>query len=166
MSVPLYDTLGTEAIGYIIDKGKPQQQQHECAHFTVYMSVSDLSALYVAPAASISTIVCDVVDKVNLVLDCVKDTEHTVKNIVLMETPSEDLVNRGQQAGIHILSLQEMEVSRLSFLFHLVFYYINKISDHFPLFLTFHFFVTLFHLLSFSYCTDYRQGQPSTTCGE
>ncbi|TMS17480.1 long-chain-fatty-acid--CoA ligase 1-like [Larimichthys crocea] len=79
VSVPLYDTLGTEAIGYIIDK------------------------------ASISTIVCDVVDKVNLVLDCVKDTEHTVKNIVLMETPSEDLVNRGQQAGIHILSLQEME---------------------------------------------------------
>ncbi|TKS72761.1 Long-chain-fatty-acid--CoA ligase 1 [Collichthys lucidus] len=79
VSVPLYDTLGTEAIGYIIDK------------------------------ACIATIVCDVVDKVNLVLDCVKDTEHTVKNIVLMETPSEDLVNRGQQAGIHILSLQEME---------------------------------------------------------
>ncbi|TKS72769.1 Long-chain-fatty-acid--CoA ligase 1 [Collichthys lucidus] len=79
VSVPLYDTLGTEAIGYIIDK------------------------------ASIATIVCDVVDKVNLVLDCVKDTEHTVKNIVLMETPSEDLVSRGQQAGIHILSLQEME---------------------------------------------------------
>ncbi|KAG8004266.1 Long-chain-fatty-acid--CoA ligase 1 [Nibea albiflora] len=79
VSVPLYDTLGTEAIGYIIDK------------------------------ASITTIVCDVVDKVNLVLDCVKDKEHTVKNIILMETPSEDLVNRGQQAGIHILSLQEME---------------------------------------------------------
>lgn len=55
---------------------------------------------------------CDVVDKVNLVLDCVKDREHTVKTIVLMETPSADLVNRGQQAGIHILSLQEMEVSR------------------------------------------------------
>uniref|UniRef100_A0A8C4GXU9 Arachidonate--CoA ligase n=1 Tax=Dicentrarchus labrax TaxID=13489 RepID=A0A8C4GXU9_DICLA len=82
VSVPLYDTLGTEAIDYIIDK------------------------------ASISTIVCDVVDKVNLVLDCVQDKEHSVRTIVLMEAPSADLVNRGQQAGIHILSLQEMEVSR------------------------------------------------------
>lgn len=53
---------------------------------------------------------CDVVEKVNLVLDCVKDKEHTVKIIVLMGTPSADLVSRGQQAGIHILSLQEMEV--------------------------------------------------------
>uniref|UniRef100_A0A8C4GXM6 Long-chain-fatty-acid--CoA ligase n=1 Tax=Dicentrarchus labrax TaxID=13489 RepID=A0A8C4GXM6_DICLA len=82
VSVPLYDTLGTEAIDYIIDK------------------------------ASISTIVCDVVDKVNLVLDCVQDKEHSVRTIVLMEAPSADLVNRGQQAGIHILSLQEMEPPR------------------------------------------------------
>ncbi|XP_044062190.1 long-chain-fatty-acid--CoA ligase 1-like [Siniperca chuatsi] len=79
VSVPLYDTLGTEAIAYIIDK------------------------------ASLSTIVCDVVDKVNLVLDCVKDREHSLKTIVLMESPSAELVGRGQQAGIHILSLQEME---------------------------------------------------------
>ncbi|XP_056295892.1 long-chain-fatty-acid--CoA ligase 1-like isoform X1 [Pseudoliparis swirei] len=77
--VPLYDTLGTEAISYIVDK------------------------------AAISTIVCDVVDKVHLVLDCVRDRKHSVKNIVLMETPSVELVNRGHQAGIHILSLHEME---------------------------------------------------------
>ncbi|XP_058505760.1 long-chain-fatty-acid--CoA ligase 1-like [Solea solea] len=86
VSVPLYDTLGTEAISYIIDK------------------------------AAISTIICDVVDKVNLVLDCTEDRKHTVKTIVLMDTQSPDLsqtfqtlVNRGRQAGIHILSLQEME---------------------------------------------------------
>lgn len=79
VSVPLYDTLGTEAISYIIDR------------------------------ASISTIVCDVAEKVSLVLDCVEDKEHAVKNIVVMETPSAELVSRGQQAGIHILSLQEME---------------------------------------------------------
>lgn len=79
VSVPLYDTLGTEAIAYIIDQ------------------------------ASISTIVCDVIEKANLVLACVKDREHSVKIIVLMESPSAELVNRGQQAGIHILSLQEME---------------------------------------------------------
>ncbi|XP_062250103.1 long-chain-fatty-acid--CoA ligase 1-like isoform X1 [Platichthys flesus] len=79
VSVPLYDTLGREAIAYIMDK------------------------------ASIYTIVCDVVEKVNLVLDCAKNRKHTVKTIVLMETPSPDLVSRGRQAGIHILSLQEME---------------------------------------------------------
>ncbi|XP_013767833.1 long-chain-fatty-acid--CoA ligase 1-like isoform X2 [Pundamilia nyererei] len=78
VSVPLYDTLGTEAIGYIIDK------------------------------ASISTIVCDVMDKVNLVLDCINNTKHSVRTIVLMESPNTSLIERGQQAGIHILSLQEM----------------------------------------------------------
>ncbi|XP_029369106.1 long-chain-fatty-acid--CoA ligase 1-like isoform X2 [Echeneis naucrates] len=77
--VTLYDTLGTEAIGHAIDK------------------------------ASISTIICDVAEKVNLVLGCVRDREHSVKTIVLMETPAADLVNRCQEAGILILSLQEME---------------------------------------------------------
>ncbi|XP_015245082.1 PREDICTED: long-chain-fatty-acid--CoA ligase 1-like [Cyprinodon variegatus] len=79
VSVPLYDTLGTEAISYIIEK------------------------------ASLSTVVCDVEDKANLVLDCIKDMEHSLKTIVLMETPSASLVDRGQQAGVQILSLQEME---------------------------------------------------------
>ncbi|XP_034546010.1 long-chain-fatty-acid--CoA ligase 1-like isoform X2 [Notolabrus celidotus] len=79
VSVPLYDTLGTEAITYIIDK------------------------------ATITTVVCDVVEKVNLVLDCMKDREHSVKTIVLMETPSADLVSRGEQAGILIIGMREME---------------------------------------------------------
>nr|XP_061793516.1 long-chain-fatty-acid--CoA ligase 1-like isoform X2 [Nerophis lumbriciformis] len=79
VSVPLYDTLGAEAINYIIDK------------------------------ASISTIVCDVAEKVSLVLDCVQDKEHTVKTVVVIERPSDGLVERGKQAGIDILSLHEME---------------------------------------------------------
>ncbi|KAF7646351.1 hypothetical protein LDENG_00189170, partial [Lucifuga dentata] len=79
VSVPLYDTLGTGAICYIIDK------------------------------ACISTIVCDVEDKVKLVLDCMADRKHSVKTLVVMQTPPEDLVSRGRQAGIHILSLQELE---------------------------------------------------------
>lgn len=55
---------------------------------------------------------CDVAEKVELVLECVKGKEHPVRTVVLMQTPSPDLVSRGQQAGIHVLSLQEMEVSR------------------------------------------------------
>lgn len=104
MSVPLYDTLGTEAIRYIIDKGKAAP----CRQL-VHVSVSfDLT--FCVSAASISTIVCDVADKVNLVLACVKDRKHAVKTIIVMETPSADLVDRGHRAGIHILSLQETEV--------------------------------------------------------
>ncbi|KAJ0050149.1 hypothetical protein NL108_013167 [Boleophthalmus pectinirostris] len=79
VSVPLYDTLGTEAISYIIEK------------------------------ASLSTIICDVEEKVNMVLECVGDKTHSVKTIVLMQTPSQDLIKKGQDADIEIVSLQEME---------------------------------------------------------
>lgn len=106
VSVPLYDTLGTEAIAYIIDKGTTHLQFCKNTHNQLLL----LTCLHFVSAASISTIVCDVPDKVNLVLDCCKDAKHAVKTIVLMEAPSADLVKRGQQAGIHILSLQEMEV--------------------------------------------------------
>lgn len=56
-------------------------------------------------------------DKVNLVLDCINNTKHSVRTIVLMESANTSLIERGQQAGIHILSLREMMVSRL-FLFY------------------------------------------------
>ncbi|CAL9707474.1 unnamed protein product [Knipowitschia caucasica] len=79
VSVPLYDTLGTEAISYIIDK------------------------------ASICTIVCDVEEKVKLVLQCLSNQTHSVKTIVLMQSPSDDLINMGRDADIHILSLLQME---------------------------------------------------------
>uniref|UniRef100_A0A8C6UYE2 Long-chain-fatty-acid--CoA ligase n=1 Tax=Neogobius melanostomus TaxID=47308 RepID=A0A8C6UYE2_9GOBI len=80
VSVPLYDTLGTEAIAYVIDK------------------------------ASISTIVCDVPEKVDLVLQCLKGKEHSVRTIVLMQTPSDDLVSKGREAQLEITSLQHMEM--------------------------------------------------------
>uniref|UniRef100_A0A665SZZ6 Long-chain-fatty-acid--CoA ligase n=1 Tax=Echeneis naucrates TaxID=173247 RepID=A0A665SZZ6_ECHNA len=77
--VPLYDTLGTEAIGYIIDK------------------------------AAISTVICDVPEKAQMVLDCVNGKGPTVKTIVLMEAFDGDLVSRGQECGIEILSLKDFE---------------------------------------------------------
>uniref|UniRef100_A0A8C7J9K7 Arachidonate--CoA ligase n=1 Tax=Oncorhynchus kisutch TaxID=8019 RepID=A0A8C7J9K7_ONCKI len=78
--VPLYDTLGLEAIEYIIDQ------------------------------AAISTVICDLVDKVRLILDCVSGKEHTLKTIVVMEDFDKELVARGQQSGIEILSLKDVEV--------------------------------------------------------
>uniref|UniRef100_A0A4W5NRH7 Arachidonate--CoA ligase n=1 Tax=Hucho hucho TaxID=62062 RepID=A0A4W5NRH7_9TELE len=79
--VPLYDTLGLEAIEYIIDQ------------------------------AAISTVICDLAHKARLILDCVSGKEHTLKTIVLMEAFDEELVARGQQSGIEILSLKDVEVS-------------------------------------------------------
>ncbi|XP_010896712.2 long-chain-fatty-acid--CoA ligase 1 [Esox lucius] len=77
--VPLYDTLGNEAISFIIHK------------------------------ASLSTILCDVPEKARLVLDCVSDREHNVRTIILMEPFDDDLVAKGKECGIDILSLSKVE---------------------------------------------------------
>ncbi|XP_037328253.2 long-chain-fatty-acid--CoA ligase 1a isoform X2 [Pungitius pungitius] len=79
VAVPLYDTLGTEAIGYIIDR------------------------------AAISTVICDVPEKAQMILDCVSENGRTVKTIVLMEPFDSELVARGQECGIDILSLKNFE---------------------------------------------------------
>uniref|UniRef100_A0A1A7ZHK6 Long-chain-fatty-acid--CoA ligase n=1 Tax=Nothobranchius furzeri TaxID=105023 RepID=A0A1A7ZHK6_NOTFU len=81
MVVPLYDTLGTEAIGYIIDR------------------------------ASISTVICDVPEKARMILDCISGRGKTVKTIVLMEAVDRDLVTRGKECGVEILSLKEFEAT-------------------------------------------------------
>ncbi|XP_038569239.1 long-chain-fatty-acid--CoA ligase 1a [Micropterus salmoides] len=79
VAVPLYDTLGTEAIGYIIDK------------------------------AAISTVICDIPEKAKMILDCASGKGRTVKRIVLIEAFDSDLVTRGKECGIEILSLKEFE---------------------------------------------------------
>ncbi|XP_051716136.1 long-chain-fatty-acid--CoA ligase 1b [Ctenopharyngodon idella] len=79
VSVPLYDTLGTEAIGYILDK------------------------------TCISTVVCDVAEKARLLMDCVSGTQHSLKTLILVEDFDADLVSRGQRCGIDIISLKDAE---------------------------------------------------------
>ncbi|KAM9363334.1 long-chain-fatty-acid--CoA ligase 1a isoform 1-T1 [Symphorus nematophorus] len=79
VAVPLYDTLGKDAIGYIIDK------------------------------AAISTVICDVPEKARMILDCVSGQGRTIKRIVLMEAFDTDLVTRGQECGVEIMSLKEIE---------------------------------------------------------
>ncbi|XP_052430648.1 long-chain-fatty-acid--CoA ligase 1b [Carassius gibelio] len=79
ISVPLYDTLGTEAISYILEK------------------------------TCISTVVCDVPEKVKLLLDCVSGRQHSVKTLILIENFDTDLVSRAQQCGIDIISLRDAE---------------------------------------------------------
>uniref|UniRef100_A0AAX7SVB6 Long-chain-fatty-acid--CoA ligase n=1 Tax=Astatotilapia calliptera TaxID=8154 RepID=A0AAX7SVB6_ASTCA len=80
VAVPLYDTLGADAIDYIIDR------------------------------ADISTVICDVPEKARMILDCVSGKARAVKMIILIEAFDSDLVTRAKENGIEILSLKELEV--------------------------------------------------------
>ncbi|XP_063045823.1 long-chain-fatty-acid--CoA ligase 1-like isoform X2 [Engraulis encrasicolus] len=77
VSVPLYDTLGTEAIEYIIDK------------------------------ASIATVLCDVPAKVTLLLDSLSGRKHTVTTIIAMEEVGQELVAMGKQNNIDIITFKD-----------------------------------------------------------
>ncbi|XP_025939864.1 long-chain-fatty-acid--CoA ligase 1 isoform X1 [Apteryx rowi] len=78
--VPLYDTLGTEAITYIVNK------------------------------ADLSLVFCDKPDKAKLLLTSVEKGETPVLNtIVIMEPFGIDLVERGKKCGVEVFSLREIE---------------------------------------------------------
>ncbi|NWQ74434.1 ACSL1 ligase, partial [Columbina picui] len=78
--VPLYDTLGTEAITYIVNK------------------------------ADLSLVFCDKPDKAKLLLTSVEKGETPILNtIVIMESFSMDLVERGKKCGVEIFSMRELE---------------------------------------------------------
>lgn len=79
VTVPLYDTLGTEAIAFVLQQ------------------------------ATISTVICDVADKARMILEHGSAKGGTVKNVVLMETFDDELVTLGKEAGIDIMSFKEFE---------------------------------------------------------
>uniref|UniRef100_A0A8C1G7F1 Arachidonate--CoA ligase n=1 Tax=Cyprinus carpio TaxID=7962 RepID=A0A8C1G7F1_CYPCA len=95
VAVPLYDTLGTEAISYIIDK------------------------------ATISTVICDIADKARLILDCVSGQKHSITTIVIMENFDSELIAQAKQKGIEILSLKELECSNLENKINLFFFFFS-----------------------------------------
>uniref|UniRef100_A0AAY5EZE2 Arachidonate--CoA ligase n=1 Tax=Electrophorus electricus TaxID=8005 RepID=A0AAY5EZE2_ELEEL len=77
VAVPLYDTLGVDAIRYIMDK------------------------------ALISTVICDVAERARLVLECVSSQQHSVKTLILMEPYDSELTAQAQREGIVIISLRD-----------------------------------------------------------
>ncbi|KAM9495090.1 long-chain-fatty-acid--CoA ligase 1b isoform 1-T3 [Clarias gariepinus] len=79
VSVPLYDTLGTEAIDYIIEK------------------------------TGITTVVCDLPAKARLLLDCVAARQHSLKTMILMEDFDSELVAQAQKCGVELISLKDAE---------------------------------------------------------
>ncbi|NXU36593.1 ACSL1 ligase, partial [Drymodes brunneopygia] len=78
--VPLYDTLGAEAITYIVNK------------------------------ADLSLVFCDKPDKAKLLLTSVEKGEAPILNtIVIMDSFGLDLVERGKKCGVEIFSMREIE---------------------------------------------------------
>ncbi|NXK94162.1 ACSL5 ligase, partial [Formicarius rufipectus] len=80
VAVPLYDTLGPEAIVYIVNK------------------------------ADISVVICDTPEKAQVLLkNCEQKETPCLKIIVLMDLFDKELKDRGAKVGIEILALQEVE---------------------------------------------------------
>uniref|UniRef100_A0A671WSK3 Long-chain-fatty-acid--CoA ligase n=1 Tax=Sparus aurata TaxID=8175 RepID=A0A671WSK3_SPAAU len=79
--VPLYDTLGPDAIRFIIN------------------------------TADISTVICDKVDKAQVLLDNVERKETPgLRRIILMDAFDSALVEHGKCCGVHVQAMQEVEV--------------------------------------------------------
>ncbi|XP_072312401.1 long-chain-fatty-acid--CoA ligase 5 [Eucyclogobius newberryi] len=78
--VPLYDTLGPEALVFIIER------------------------------ADISTVLCDNQTKAQTLLQNVEKGQTSVlKTIVVMDTFDPELVERGQKCGVEVVSMQDVE---------------------------------------------------------
>lgn len=81
VAVPLYDTLGPEAIVYIVNK------------------------------ADISVVICDKPEKAEILLEnCEQGKTPCVKTIILMDLFNKELKDRAAKVGVEILALQEVEV--------------------------------------------------------
>ncbi|XP_064177233.1 long-chain-fatty-acid--CoA ligase 5 [Anguilla rostrata] len=80
VAVPLYDTLGPEALVFIINR------------------------------ADISTVLCDKQEKADILLsNCEKELTPVLNTIILMDAFDPDLIERGSKCGVDILSLREVE---------------------------------------------------------
>ncbi|XP_029417956.1 long-chain-fatty-acid--CoA ligase 5 isoform X2 [Nannospalax galili] len=80
VTVPLYDTLGSDAIIYIINK------------------------------ANIPVVICDTPQKATMLIENVeKSLTPGLKTIILMDPFDDDLKQRGQKCGIEMLSLSDAE---------------------------------------------------------
>uniref|UniRef100_A0A8C8BHV3 Arachidonate--CoA ligase n=1 Tax=Otus sunia TaxID=257818 RepID=A0A8C8BHV3_9STRI len=80
VAVPLYDTLGPEAIVYIVNK------------------------------ADISIVICDKPEKAQTLLEnCEQEKTPCLKTIILMDLFDKELKDRGAEVGVEILALQEVE---------------------------------------------------------
>lgn len=107
--VPLYDTLGAEAIIYTIDKGTVKTRAAAPSRCPASRHAGSFSTVPSVPA-TISTVICDKPEKAQMILDCVNGKGTSVKMIVIMEEFQDELVERAQECDIEIISFKDLEV--------------------------------------------------------
>lgn len=62
-------------------------------------------------SADISTVICDKVEKAQVLLENVEHKETPgLRRIILMDAFDSGLVERGQRCGVHVQAMQEVEV--------------------------------------------------------
>uniref|UniRef100_A0A8C0FCC2 Long-chain-fatty-acid--CoA ligase n=1 Tax=Bubo bubo TaxID=30461 RepID=A0A8C0FCC2_BUBBB len=96
VAVPLYDTLGPEAIVYIVNKASCLLNRLlKCNSFSI---------------ADISIVICDKPEKAQTLLEnCEQEKTPCLKTIILMDLFDKELKDRGAKMGVEILALQEVE---------------------------------------------------------
>lgn len=82
-------------------------------HWTPHGSVGAIDCdLHILPPADISTILCDNQSKVETLLKTQEEGQiRVLKTIVVMDEFSPQLVERGAQCGVEVVSLQDVEVT-------------------------------------------------------
>lgn len=82
-------------------------------------------------SAEISTVICDKVDKAQVLLDNVerRDTPG-LRRIILMDAFDMTLVEHGKRCGVHVQALQEVEVCDLGFQLALAFIVGQRVCNH------------------------------------
>lgn len=69
------------------------------------------SCVLVSFSAEISTVICDKVEKAQVLLENVEHKETPgLRRIILMDAFDSSLVERGQRCGVHVQAMQEVEV--------------------------------------------------------
>lgn len=77
-------------------------------------------------AAEISTVICDKPEKAKILLDHVERRETPgLSSIILMDPFENELAERGKRCGVRIQTMQEVEVSLVSFSFYFFFFVIS-----------------------------------------
>lgn len=96
--VPLYDTLGTEAVSYIINQSEyPSLPSPDPLLMLICFTVSF--------PASMSLVTCDTADKALAMLEKVKETP-SLKCIVLWQPITEEVAAKAKETGVDVITFQ------------------------------------------------------------
>jgi len=100
VTVPLYDTLGPEACSYIIHQGF----NTILTYLPTYLYIKNRKPV----SAEIRVVVCDRAHKAELLVEK-RHTCPSLQCIILVETPTDALLQKAANSGVEITSYEEVQ---------------------------------------------------------